>query len=83
MNSVKRNCLNCKHLEFFDNASYEILDGGYGCSKREYAKEGDERAHERKLQSPVYLARSKVCFEARNPILPPRPALIAPLPNTR
>jgi len=61
---IRKNCLNCKWLEYVDDTSYEIQDGGYCCNK-----DPDELVKGRmeKMNAPnakeEYLFKSKVCFE--------------------
>lgn len=62
---MKKNCYRCKHLEYIDNNSYEIPDGGYFCNKRNYKNEKQEGDHLDKLNVPNYREKSKKCFESR------------------
>lgn len=60
-----RSCENCRHLEYIEDESYEIQDGGYLCNKRIYLSGPAEDRHYRQLDDPGYRARGKKCFEAR------------------
>jgi len=64
----RRNCLNCKHLEYVHDTSYEIQDGGYCCND-----DPDEKVEGRLDRMNLmgskkgYLFTSKICFERRAP----------------
>lgn len=61
---MKKNCLNCKFLEY---ATEDSSDGngasGYCCTGRDYSLPGnDEGRHLAQLEDERYLNRSKTCF---------------------
>ena len=59
---TKKNCLNCKHLEFHHNDDeYSSVVGGYVCEKRE-----EQEQLIANLQRDDYLEKAKVCFEIKN-----------------
>lgn len=58
---IKANCYACKYLDYAEDASYESLDGGYFCNKREYENEKKQREFENNMQRDKYLKRSKPC----------------------
>jgi hypothetical protein len=64
---VKGNCFACEHLEYVDDQSYEIQDGGFCCNKREYKTERQERDHLNLLnyEDQRYLKTAKKCCEIR------------------
>jgi hypothetical protein len=62
----KKNCYNCKHLDYYDKESYEDSSPeGYFCNGRSYGdrQENCEETHLEKLQKETYLERSKKCCE--------------------
>lgn len=63
---MKKNCNNCKHIDYIipDYESNEAA--GYFCNGREYKNEGLENKHLDKLNSKTgYLKKSKRCHEPR------------------
>lgn len=60
---IKGNCYACKFLEYIDDQSYEIQDGGYCCNKRQYKTETQERDHLNLLSSDRYKQTAKKCCE--------------------
>ena len=62
---MKKNCKNCKHLQYYE-AGYEgSCDSGFYCNKRNYASGKAENRHLDQLNDPVYLERGKKCCELR------------------
>lgn len=55
---MKKNCLNCKHLDYYEAYFEEPSESGHFCNKREEAYKNMGREE--------YLEKSKVCFEKRN-----------------
>ena len=62
---IKANCYGCKHLDYIDNASYEMQDGGYMCNERESEDYTAQKRHEENLQREKYRFRSKMCCEIK------------------
>ena len=66
---MKKNCANCKHIDYIipDYESNEAA--GYFCNGREYKNEGAENKHLDQLNSRdnSYLLKSKSCHEPRGP----------------
>lgn len=61
--SLKRNCKNCKHLEWHEQESYESFDeSGFFCNYKEYVSEAIESAYLKLFQNDRYLEKSKTCF---------------------
>ena len=62
---VPKDCNHCIHLEYFENESYEIQNGGYCCNKREYSTAAIERRHLNQLKSELYRTRAKKCHDTK------------------
>ena len=63
---MKKNCDNCRFLDYYE-ADYESSDlSGFFCKKRE-TKDGSEENLLKALSNKSYREKSKICFE-ENPI---------------
>ena len=58
---MKKNCYNCRYLEYYEADFEEMCDSGYCCNGRDYKYESQEYKHLRKLQNRDYLNRAKKC----------------------
>jgi hypothetical protein len=63
---IKANCFICEHLDYIDDESYEMQDGGYMCNKRENENGKLQRKHEDDLQRESYKKRAKSCCDIKN-----------------
>lgn len=72
-NKLKKNCYNCKYLDYYSKESYEDSSPeGFFCNGREYAissrgrtKSNCEVSHLELLQKEEYLIKSKRCCELK------------------
>lgn len=55
---MKKNCHNCKYLEWIDDDSEVSNNSGWVCNKKKYSE-----AHLQRLENPVYRMVSKRCCE--------------------
>jgi len=63
---VKRNCKNCKHLEYYDDGGCEFgAGGGFACNKRNYRNDYEEYLHLGQLEDDSYLEKSKSCCDLK------------------
>jgi hypothetical protein len=64
---LKKNCFNCKHLEWIDiGCEYGSGAGaGYCCNKRNYRSEIEEDNHLGQLEKDEYLKKGKSCCELK------------------
>ena len=62
---VKKNCHNCKFLEWIDADRDE--DSGFCCNKRDYTSEQQESAHLNLLDREDYRIKGKKCHSAPTP----------------
>ena len=59
---MKKNCENCRYLDYYE-ADYESTDtSGFYCNKRE-SQNGSEDKLLESLQEDYYRKKAKVCFE--------------------
>ena len=66
--SIKKNCYNCKFLEWYDDGGSEYGgDSGYACNKREYRNDYEENKHLAQLEDDSYLEKAKSCCKFTNP----------------
>jgi hypothetical protein len=60
---MKKDCYNCKHLEWIDDED-PYKSGGYCCNKRD-CNILQERRHLKQLSDEKYLSRPKICCDLR------------------
>lgn len=60
----KKNCYNCKYLDYYSAYYEESSESGYHCNGRNYKTTDDENKHLTQLNcQPKYLEASKKCCE--------------------
>ena len=57
---MKKNCINCKFLEYVDSGDWGITSG-YCCNNRDYKTSREEDNHLGQLENEKYLKTSKKC----------------------
>lgn len=64
---MKKNCYNCKFLEWCDDggSEYPNDNSGYICNKREYKCASEEDKHLAQLENHSYLEKAKLCCELK------------------
>ena len=66
---LKKNCLNCKHLQYYSKECYEdSASEGYYCEgqRNDYGPGEEENKHLAQLDTPSYREKAKVCHELRD-----------------
>ena len=62
---VKKNCLNCEHLEWVDTGGECGGVCGYCCNRRDYRTELEEDNHLGQLEKESYLEKVKSCCDPK------------------
>jgi hypothetical protein len=61
---MKKNCNNCKWLEYFGKDNHESSDSeGFSCNHRRYKTAKAEENHEKQLDSEKYRSLPKKCCQ--------------------
>ncbi len=63
---IKKNCYNCKHLEFVTDDSEATNNSGWSCAKRNYEYLFRESKHLAFLQTEKYRLKSKSCCDIKD-----------------